>query len=171
MTSTEPKPVKPDTGDNGTAVRRANKRGAARLAAVQALYQMEVGGTNLPTTLDEFEAHRLGQELDGETYLPSDPAYFRDLVSGVVREQRRIDRLVDRILADGWPLKRIDATLRAVLRVGGFELMFRQDVPPAVAISEMVDVARAFFDDGDEVGIANAVLDEVRRRGGESRGA
>lgn len=171
MTSTEPKPDQPEETGKRATMRQANKRGAARLAAVQALYQMDIGGSNLPTTLDEFEAHRLGQELDGETYLPSDPAYFRDLVSGVVREQRPIDRLVDQILADGWPLKRIDATLRAVLRVGGFELMFRRDIPPAVVISEMVDIARAFFDEGEEVGITNAVLDQVRRRSGAQRGA
>ncbi len=143
---------------------KANKRGAARLAAVQALYQMDVADADLDTTLDEFEAHRLGADLEGDKLIGADVKFFRDLVSGVVKMQRRIDTDVNTQLEQGWPLKRIDLTLRALLRAGVYELIERRDVPPRVVISEYVDIAKAFFEDGDEPGIANAILDAVARR-------
>jgi transcription antitermination protein NusB len=143
---------------------KANKRGAARLAAVQALYQMDVGGSELASTLDEFEAHRLGGEIEGDKLIGADVAFFRDLVSGVVKLQRRVDTDVNDALEKGWPLKRIDLTLRAVLRAGVYELIERRDVPPRVVISEYVDIAKAFFEGGDEPGIVNAILDQVARR-------
>lgn len=93
------------------AIKPANKRGAARLGAVQALYQMDVGGSVLADVLAEFEAFRLGSELDGEQYREADPAWFRDLVKGVVAEQRRLDPEIHRALVASWPLKRIDTTL------------------------------------------------------------
>src|SRR5690242_21653041 len=96
--------------------RKANKRGAARLAAVQALYQMDVAGTGLNEILAQFESHWLGREVEGEQYLPAEAAFFRDVVTGVVADQRRLDPLIDATLAAGWPLKRIDTILRAVLR-------------------------------------------------------
>ncbi len=145
-------------------VSKANKRGAARLAAVQALYQMDVAGSDLATTLDEFEAHRLGGDIEGDRLIGADVPFFRDLVSGVVRMQRRVDTDIDAALEKGWPLKRIDLTLRAVLRAGVYELIERRDVPPRVVISEYVDIARAFFEDGDEPGIVNAILDSIARR-------
>src|SRR5262245_64239907 len=92
--------------------RKANRRGAARLAAVQALYQMDIAGTGLNDILAEFEGHWIGREVEGAQYLPAEAAFFRDVVSGVVREQRRLDPLVDQVLAEGWPLKRIEAILR-----------------------------------------------------------
>jgi len=140
----------------------ANQRGAARLAAVQALYQMDLAGATLPDVLAEFEAHRLGRVVDGEQYRDADEAFFRDLVSGVVRDQRTLDPVIHQALTPGWPLTRIDATLRAILRSGAYELASRSDVPGRVVITEYVDVARAFFD-ADAAGMVNAVLDKLAR--------
>ena len=148
------------TADGKKAARPANRRGAARLAAVQALYQMDLGGTTLPEVLAEFEAHRLGQEVDGDIYRDADAAYFRDIVSGVVRDQRTLDPAIHQALTPGWPLPRIDATLRAILRSGAHELTSRSDVPARVVITEYVDVARAFYD-ADVAGMVNAVLDKL----------
>jgi transcription antitermination protein NusB len=143
--------------------RKANRRGAARLAAVQALYQMEIAGTGLNEILAEFEGHWIGREVEGAQYLPAEAAFFRDIVSGVLREQRSLDPLVDKTLAQGWPLKRVDAILRAVLRAGAYELHHRSDVPARVVVSEYVDVANAFVD-SDETGMVNAVLDTIARQ-------
>jgi transcription antitermination protein NusB len=142
--------------------RKANRRGAARLAAVQALYQMDIASTGLNEILAEFESHWIGREVEGAQYLPAEAAFFRDVVSGVVREQRSIDPLVDDALARGWPLKRIEAILRAVLRAGAYELGYRSDVPGRVVVSEYVDVAHAFVDK-EETGMVNAVLDQLAR--------
>ncbi|MDQ3561244.1 MAG: transcription antitermination factor NusB [Pseudomonadota bacterium] len=142
--------------------RPANQRGLARLGAVQALYQMDVGGAPLPAVVAEFETHRLGQELEGEQLRPADLAFFRLLVGGVVEEQRRIDPIIHDALPPTWPLTRIDLTLRAILRCGVFELLERQDIPGRVVITEYVDIARAFFE-ADEPGLVNGVLDNVAR--------
>lgn len=147
--------------DEGRAeVRPANKRGSARLAAVQALYQMDIAGSELGDVLAEFEAFRLGKEIDGLEFREADPAWFRDVVTGVVREQRDIDPRIHKALAEGWPLKRIDVTLRAVLRAGTYELLARKEVPARVIISEYIDVAKAFFVE-DEPRIVNGVLDRL----------
>ena len=143
-------------------VRPANKRGSARLAAVQALYQMEIGGADVADVVGEFEAFRLGREIDGVEYREADHAYFREIVAGVVAYQRDIDPRVDAALAEGWPLRRVDVTLREILRAGTFELMKRKDVPARVVITEYVDVARAFFAE-DEPKIVNGVLDKLAR--------
>ena len=145
------------------ALRAANQRGAARLGAVQALYQMDVGGASLPAVVAEFEAHRLGGELEGDQLRPADAPFFRALLTGVVKAQRRIDPIVHGALPPTWPITRIDLTLRAILRCGAFELAERRDVPGRVVISEYVDIANAFFD-GDEPGLVNGVLDGVARR-------
>jgi N utilization substance protein B len=152
-------------------VRKANKRGAARLAAVQALYQMDLAGTGINEILAEFESHWLGGEVEGAQYLPAEAAFFRDIVTGVVREQRTLDPQIDTALARGWPLKRIEAVLRAVLRAGAYELAHRRDVPARVVASEYVDVASAFVEE-DETGMVNAVLDQLGRelRGDEFAG-
>jgi N utilization substance protein B len=144
------------------AERKANQRGAARLAAVQALYQMDIAGTGLNEILAEFESHWLGREVEGAQYLPAEAAYFRAIVEGVVREQLRLDPLIDKALSDGWPLKRIETVLRAVLRAGAYELDRRTDVPARIVISEYVDIANAFVD-RDETGLVNAVLDQLAR--------
>lgn len=146
------------------ARRRAQQRGTARLAAVQALYQMDVASTDLISTLADFEAHRLDGEAEGEKLVAADREFFRDLVVGVVEAQRRIDPVIHAALIEGWPLKRLDLTLRAILRAGAFEITERRDIPPRVAISEYVDVARAFFGNGEEPGMVNAVLDRVARQ-------
>jgi len=143
--------------------RKANRRGAARLAAVQALYQMDVAGTGLNDILAEFESHWLGREVEGEQYLPAEAAFFRNLVRGVVGEQRALDPLIDAALVASWPLKRIEAVLRAVLRAGAYELGHCRDVPARVVISEYADIAHAFVDEA-EVGMVNAVLDHLARR-------
>jgi transcription antitermination protein NusB len=140
--------------------RKANKRSAARLAAVQALYQMDLAGTGLNEIMAEFESHWLGGEVEGEQYRPAEAAFFRDIVGGVVREQSRLDPQIDAALNRGWPLKRIEAILRAVLRAGAYELACRPDVPARVIMSEYVDVAAAFVDE-EETGMVNAVLDQL----------
>jgi transcription antitermination protein NusB len=145
------------------AERKANQRGAARLAAVQALYQMDIAGTGLNEILPEFESHWLGREVEGAQYLPAEAAYFRAIVEGVVREQLKLDPLIDKALSEGWPLKRIETVLRAVLRAGAYELDRRSDVPARIVISEYVDVANAFVD-RDETGLVNAVLDQLARQ-------
>jgi N utilization substance protein B len=143
--------------------RKANRRGAARLAAVQALYQMDIAGAGLNEIFTEFESHWIGREIEGDEYLPAEAAFFRDVVSGVVREQRKLDPLIDVTLQRGWPLKRIEALLRAVLRAGAYELMHRDDVPARVVVAEYADVAGAFVD-REETGMANAVLDMLARQ-------
>jgi N utilization substance protein B len=140
--------------------RKANKRGAARLAAVQALYQMDLAGTGLNEILAEFEKHWLGGEVEGAQYRPAELAYFRDIVGGVVREQTTLDPKIDAALARGWPLRRIETILRAVLRAGAYELACRSDVPARVVMAEYVDVAAAFVDQ-EETGMVNAVLDQL----------
>ncbi len=142
---------------------KANQRGAARLAAVQALYQMDVAGTGINEIFAEFESHRLGREVEGEQYLPADTAFFRDIVSGVLREQTKLDPLIDDAMAKGWPLKRIEAILRAALRAGAYELDQRQDVPARVVVKEYADVAAAFVE-REETGMVNAVLDQIARQ-------
>jgi N utilization substance protein B len=141
----------------------AENRSAARLAASQALYQMEVTGKGVKEILAEFETWWIGQEVDGEQYKPAEIAFFRSIVSGVVENQVTIDRAVDETLAHGWPLRRIEALMRAILRAGAFELLKRGDIPARVAIKEYVDVAGAFFD-RDEAGMINAVLDALARK-------
>jgi len=138
------------------------------LAAVQALYQMDLSATPLNDILAEFESHWIGREVEGEKYLPAEAAFFRDVVGGVVAEQRRLDPMIDIALAKGWPLKRIETVLRAILRAGAYELDCKRDVPARVVVSEYVDVANAFVD-RDETGMVNAVLDQLARqlRGGE----
>jgi len=150
-------------GGGAKGPRKANKRGAARLAAVQALYQMDVAGTGLNDILAEFESHWLGREVEGAQYLPAEAAFFRDIVSGVLREQRAIDPLIDQALEKSWPLKRVETILRAVLRAGGYELAHRVDVPGRVVISEYADIAAAFVE-REEIGMINAVLDQLGRQ-------
>ena len=142
--------------------RKANRRGAARLAAVQALYQMDVAGTGIVDILAQFESHWIGREIEGDQYLPAEAAYFRDLVQGVIADQRTLDPMIDAALEKGWPLKRIETIIRAALRAGAYELDKKPDVPARVVVSEYVDVAHAFVD-RDEVGMVNAVLDQLAR--------
>jgi N utilization substance protein B len=148
-------------------------RSSARLGAVQALYQMDVAATPLDEIVDEFIQHRFGQEIEGSVYAEADEAHFADVIRGVVREQREIDVAVNGALAKGWTLARLDATLRAILRAGTYELRRCKDIPVKVVINEYVDVAHAFFE-GDEPGVVNAVLDRLgltqRKTGGAGNG-
>jgi len=141
---------------------RAELRSSARLAATQALYQMEVGGAGLEDVLAEFESYWIGQEVEGDQYKPADAKFFRDVVGGVLADQVAIDRAVDTTLAQGWPLKRIEALMRAILRAGTYEIRSRPDVPARAAIKEYVDVAGAFYGE-EECGMINGVLDALAR--------
>ena len=142
---------------------KATQKAAARLAATQALYQMEVTGASLPDVLAEFEAHWIGKVVEGEQYKPAEIRFFRDIVSGVLRDQVAIDRGVDAALAETWPLKRVEALIRAILRAAFYELRSRADVPTRSAITEYLDVANAFYGQ-EESGMINAVLDKLARQ-------
>ena len=144
------------------------RRSAARLAAVQALYQMDLTGKGIDAIVMEFERHWMGKEIEDDQYKPADSALFRVIVQGVLDRQRSIDPLVDDALARGWPLKRIESVMRAILRAGAWELFHSPDVPVKVVISEYVDIARAFFE-REETAMVNAVLDRLGReaRAGE----
>ena len=143
-----------------SAFSRGEKRAAARLAAVQALYQMDLTGKGVADSLAEFESFWIGREIEGERYLPAERSLFRLIVEGVLAHQRELDPKIDQLLADGWPLKRIESVMRATLRAGAFELMIGKDVPVKVVISEYVNIAHAFFD-REEVAMVNAVLDRL----------
>jgi N utilization substance protein B len=124
---------------------------------------MDLASTPLHEILAQFESHWIGREVEGETYLPAEAAHFRDVVGGVVAEQRRLDPMIDAALVQGWPLKRIETVVRAILRAGAFELDHMPDVPARVVVSEYVDVAHAFLDE-KETGMVNAVLDQLARQ-------
>ncbi len=141
---------------------RGEGRSAARLAAVQALYQMDVTGKGINEILAEFESHWIGREIEGDQYKPAELDFFRDILHGVLADQIAIDRQVDETLASGWPLKRIESVMRAILRAGDYELRKRADIPARVIVSEYVDVASAFYE-REEVGMTNAVLDALAR--------
>lgn len=142
--------------------RPAVARAAARLGAVQGLYQMDIGGTDLADVLSQYGASRLGDEFEDGQCGEADVGFLKSIVTGVVNDQALIDRKVNACLGEGWTLARLDATARAILRAGGFELLFREDVPAKVAISEYVEVAKAFFS-GTEPGFINAALDKLAR--------
>jgi len=137
-----------------------SQRSAARLAAVQALYEMEITGKGLKETKSEFETFWIGNEIEGAKYKEAEIAFFHDILSGVVAAQEPVDRLIDNTLAEDWPLARIDPVMRAILRAGAYELMARPDVPGRVSIKEYVDIAFAFFGP-EESGMVNAVLDAL----------
>jgi N utilization substance protein B len=141
---------------------RAASRSAARLAAVQALYQMEVSSAGAEHVIREFSEHRFDRDVDGVTLASADEAFFADLVRGVVAEQKGVDAAIARHLAQGWRLERLDATVRAILRAGAFELSERPDVPTEVVIDEYVEVAKSFFE-GVEPGFVNGALDAVAK--------
>jgi transcription antitermination protein NusB len=137
-------------------------RSAARLAAVQALYQHDMEGTSLLMLLDEFHRHRLGAEIEGDQYAAADVAFFDDVVKGVAARKDELDTILSGKLAEGWRLERLDKTMLQILRAGAWELMARADVPTGSAISEYVDVAHAFFEPR-EAKFVNGVLDGVAK--------
>ena len=148
--------------DARSAERRL-RRSAARLAAVQALYQMEMSGQAMPKVREQFESHRIGVEIDGDVYREADIDLFRKILDDTLTRQAAIDQLTDRTLVDRWPLGRVDATLRALFRAAGAELLEAPKTPPKVVITEYVDIARAFWPEGKEPGLVNAVLDGMAR--------
>ena len=135
-------------------------RSVARLAVVQALYQMEVSNAGIEHVIREFADHRFDRDVDGETMAAADETFFGELVRGMVTEQSRIDAAIARRLAEGWRLERLDATVRAMLRAGAYELANRPDVPTEVVINEYVELAKSFFE-GPEPGFVNGALDAV----------
>ena len=140
----------------------AGKRRAARLAAIQALYQLELGGGDANESVREFEAHRLGQPVDELDAGPVDGAWFGELVRGVAANRGELDNLVAAVLTEDWPVERLDNTLRSILRAGVYELSAHEEVPARVAVSEYVELADAFFT-GKEIGLVNGVLDQLAR--------
>jgi transcription antitermination protein NusB len=141
----------------------SRRRSVARLAAVQALYQLELNrGVDPESVVREFARHRFGQEIDGDQYGEADPALFSDIVRGVAADQEQLDAMISSVLTEEWPLARLDSVLRAILRAGIYELARRRDIPPRVSISEYTAVAHAFFV-GKEPGLANGVLDRLGR--------
>lgn len=141
----------------------AESRTAARLASVQALYQMDVTGKGLNEIRAEFETFWIGREIEGDHYRPAEIAFFRAILAGVLEDQSNIDRLIDTSLKERWKLPRIETVMRAILRAGTYELKSRKDVPARVVIAEYADVAAAFLA-REEVGMVNAVLDTLARR-------
>ncbi len=146
---------------------RSQARSAARLAAVQALYQQHMEGTAMTRLLDEFHQHRLGRTIDDDDfddaeYADAEVPFFDDVVRGVDARRDEIDALVAEKLAAGWSLERLDKTMLQVLRAGTYELIARVDVPAAVTINEYVEVAKAFFDDG-QAKFVNGILDAVAK--------
>jgi N utilization substance protein B len=141
---------------------RAKTRSAARLAAVQALYQMEMEGTPLAQLLHEFHQHRLGATIEDVTYVPAEEAFFDDVVTGVDARREEVDGLIAAKLAKGWSMERLDRPMRQILRAGTYELLARADVPTGSVISEYVDVAHAFYD-RREAGFVNGLLDAIAK--------
>ena len=148
---------------------RSTSRSAARLAAVQALYQQEMEG--IPTTrlIHEFHAHRLGATIEDVTYADAEESFFDDLVGGTAARKDEIDELITARLAEGWTLARLDKPMKALLRVGAYELLARPDVPVATVITEYVDVAKAFYDKR-ETGFVNGLLDALAKAARPAQG-
>lgn len=142
--------------------RVGNARSAARLAAVQALYQRDMIGGSVPGLLVEFHNYRLGATIGDEQYRPADAPFFDDLVAGAAARGSEIDALISANLADGWALDRLDKPMRGLLRAGVYELIARADVPVATIIDEYMDVAHAFYD-SREAKFVNGLLDSVAR--------
>jgi N utilization substance protein B len=140
-------------------------RSVARLAAVQALYQMEVSGVGAEAVVREFTDHRFDRDIEGQLLAQADETFFAEIVRGVVADQTEIDQAIAKRLAEGWRLERIDATLRAILRAGAWELMRRPDVPHEVSIDEYLEIAKSFFE-GPEPGFVNGALDGIARDAG-----
>ena len=137
-------------------------KSAARLYAVQALFQMEASGQDSGAIVREFLDHRFGAEYDGAEMVDGDIALFRQLVEDAVNYQAKIDQMTDRALVAKWPIARIDPTLRGLFRAAGAEIT-QSNTPPKVVISEFVEIARAFFPEGKEPKFVNAVLDQMAR--------
>ena len=150
------------SSDNTAPPSRSQARSAARLAAVQALYQREMEGAEVPALLHEFHQHRLGAVIEDVEYAEAEVAFFDDLVAGAVARADEIDAAIAARLASGWTLARLDKPMKAILRVGAYELIARPDVPLATVISEYLDVADAFYDKREK-GFVNGLLDAIAK--------
>ncbi|MFW2343646.1 transcription antitermination factor NusB [Brevundimonas sp.] len=151
------------SGDSPSLTSRQRRaRTVARLAAVQALYQMELAGEGVDTVIEEFSRHRFDGDIEGQMLAEADEAWFADVVRGVVTEQKVVDAAIRARLASNWKIERLDATLRALLRSGAWELMRKPEVALEIVIDEYVELAKAFFDDA-EAKFVNAALDGVAR--------
>jgi N utilization substance protein B len=135
-------------------------RGAARLAAVQALYQIELSGGSPAQILQEFIEHRLGEAIDGLSLVGADRAFLSELVEGVAAESEALDDMLSAVLAEDWPVERLETLLRVILRAGAYELGYRPEIPARATITQYVNLAQAFFH-GKEPGMANGVLDHL----------
>jgi len=136
------------------------RRSVARLVAVQALYQQDMAGTTVPKLLNEFHAHRLGEDIDGDQLAAADLDFFDDLVSGALARREELDGLIADLLQQGWSLGRLDRLMLQILRCGAYELVARADVPAGAIVSEYVDIAHAFYPKA-ETGFVNALLDRM----------
>ena len=145
-----------------TTPKRSRSRSAARLAAVQALYQQEMEAVPVPRLLHEFHQHRLGATIEGVEYAEAEVDFFDDVVSGVHARSEELDGMIAARLPQDWPIHRLDRPMRQILRAGSYELAARIDVPTASVISEYVDVAKAFYDK-KEAGFVNGILDAVAK--------
>lgn len=143
--------------------RTGNARSAARLAAVQALYQREMSGAPVPLLLTEFHHHRLGAEIEGEQFREADVDFFNDVVKGVDAREGELDALLGEHLAEGWTLDRLDRPMRQIVRAGAYELVARPDIPTAAIINEYVDVAHAFYE-AREAKFVNGLLDSIAKK-------
>src|SRR5689334_8082580 len=157
----------PSQSEGKPAARRSGgsakaRRKAARLAAVQALYQVDLAGTNAESVLGEFIKHRLGHEVDGDTYVAADPQLFSDILRGASARREELDGMLASCLDATWPVERLELLMRAILRAGAFELLVHVDTHPRIVISEYVDVSHAFFA-GREPAMVNGVLDKLAR--------
>lgn len=141
---------------------KGGARSSARLAAVQALYQIESNNSKSVFVIREFLNHRLGQVIDEDQYKNADEAFFEDIVSGASKRSEEIDKFIVESLSEGWTLDRIESVARAVLRAGSYEILARPDVPTNVIINEYVDVTKAFFDDSTPA-FVNGVLDRIAK--------
>jgi N utilization substance protein B len=153
----------PQNPDNRSGKLEPAKRHSARIAAVQATYQIDATGMPADRVMAEFVEHRISSPEARSSYGDADPDFFAELVCGVSNARPQIDEAIGAALTKGWTADRIDRVLHAILRCGAFEILCRKDIPPKVAINEYVDVARAFFDD-DEPGFVNGVLDTIGRK-------
>jgi N utilization substance protein B len=144
------------------AVKSHQSRSVARLAAIQALYQMEVSGVGAEAVVREFVDHRFDADIEGEPLAQADERFFAEIVRGVVADQSRIDQMIAKRLAKDWRLDRLDATVRSILRAGAFELSHLSDIPTEIIIDEYLEIAKSFFE-GVEPGFVNAALDAIAR--------
>jgi transcription antitermination protein NusB len=150
------------SGSTPTHSLGGRKRSVARLAAVQALYQVDLSGANPKPVIAEFVKHRLGREVEGDNYGEADTALFTEVVKGTIERQAELDRAISEVLTPDWPLARLETVLRAVLRAGAYELLACPETPAPVIINEYLDIAHAFFA-GKEPGLVNGVLDRLAR--------